>query len=436
MKIVHFLPWPSSNLIGGTELFVKKIAKSQILLGNQIFIVCPNIIDEDFFSLIDGIYLYKFRSPNPNNLKSISSGYVCPKNIFFWEKWLSLIKPDVLHVHVYEPYTFWYLKIAQKLCVNIYITPHIAQFSCISKGLLFNGIQKCNGHIDFKRCNQCFDEIFRNKNNNIQLVKKLSFFSKYIKYFLRAINVANYNLIIQKRYNLNRVKKIINKMIVLTNDYNDVLISNGFNQKEIIIAKYKFVNSVPNDNDINDCIIHIFKISFIGRMSKEKGVHVLIDSLTKLKVSNFSIELKLYGRQHEELFELDEIIEKAQSNNINIKWHGEIDTCEIEKVLHQSHVLCIPSTVYEMSPLVIQEAFSIGIPVVGSNIGGISEYIKHGENGLLFDTGNSIELAKCFQFLIDHPYEYNKLTRNVKKSLGLSQLGVDFVNIYKKYNAQ
>jgi glycosyltransferase involved in cell wall biosynthesis len=225
-------------------------------------------------------------------------------------------------------------------------------------------------------------------------------------------------------------------MIVLTNDYNDVLISNGFNQKEIIIAKYKFVNSVPNDNDINDCIIHIFKISFIGRMSKEKGVHVLIDSLTKLKVSNFSIELKLYGRQHEELFELDEIIEKAQSNNINIKWHGEIDTCEIEKVLHQSHVLCIPSTVYEMSPLVIQEAFSIGIPVVGSNIGGISEYIKHGENGLLFDTGNSIELAKCFQFLIDHPYEYNKLTRNVKKSLGLSQLGVDFVNIYKKYNAQ
>ena len=55
MKIIHFLPWYSPHTLGGTELFILKIAKEQKKDGHEVEIICPNIKLEDEFDEIDGI---------------------------------------------------------------------------------------------------------------------------------------------------------------------------------------------------------------------------------------------------------------------------------------------------------------------------------------------------------------------------------------------
>ena len=66
-------------------------------------------------------------------------------------------------------------------------------------------------------------------------------------------------------------------------------------------------------------------------------------------------------------------------------------------------VLVVPSIWPENAPLVIQEAFLAGIPVVASRIGGIPEMVTDGKNGLLFTAGDAVALSRTLARLIDEP---------------------------------
>ena len=55
--------------------------------------------------------------------------------------------------------------------------------------------------------------------------------------------------------------------------------------------------------------------------------------------------------------------------------------------------IVVPSIWWENSPVVIQEAFRAGKPVIGSNLGGIAEKVQDGVNGLLFRVGDATDLA-------------------------------------------
>src|SRR5947208_14968485 len=66
-------------------------------------------------------------------------------------------------------------------------------------------------------------------------------------------------------------------------------------------------------------------------------------------------------------------------------------------------VLVVPSIWPENSPLVIQEAFLAGAPVVASRIGGIPDAVDEGRNGLLFRAGDSQDLARTLTRLLREP---------------------------------
>ena len=61
--------------------------------------------------------------------------------------------------------------------------------------------------------------------------------------------------------------------------------------------------------------------------------------------------------------------------------------------LSRIDVLVVPSIWYENAPLVVYSALAAGVPVVATDLGGLSETIVHGRNGLLFEPGNPAALA-------------------------------------------
>ncbi len=65
--------------------------------------------------------------------------------------------------------------------------------------------------------------------------------------------------------------------------------------------------------------------------------------------------------------------------------------------------MVIPSEWFECFPNVVLESFAVGTPVIGSQIGGISEQIIDGENGLIFQSGNAEDLRKKSLTLIKNP---------------------------------
>lgn len=124
---------------------------------------------------------------------------------------------------------------------------------------------------------------------------------------------------------------------------------------------------------------------FIGRLSKEKGVNVLVNAFSKLKDK----KVVIVG-DGPELFNLENFVKENKLENI--KFLGYKKGEELKDLIKKSKAVIVPSVVYENQPMSIIEAFSFGKVVIGSNIGGIPELIGNNERGFLFKMGSSNDL--------------------------------------------
>ena len=78
-------------------------------------------------------------------------------------------------------------------------------------------------------------------------------------------------------------------------------------------------------------------------------------------------------------------LDALAAQDARIRFLPPVPNERVVSLLAGYHLLAVPSRWMETGPLVVLEAFAAGTPVVGSKLGGISEWVRHGENGLLVD---------------------------------------------------
>ena len=77
-----------------------------------------------------------------------------------------------------------------------------------------------------------------------------------------------------------------------------------------------------------------------------------------------------------------------------------------------------------------------GLPVVASNVGGIPEVVKDGENGLLFEPRNWMDLAEKITSLLNDDEMLERMGKNAKRSVhGMTwtKAAKEYTKIYEKY---
>jgi len=141
------------------------------------------------------------------------------------------------------------------------------------------------------------------------------------------------------------------------------------------------------------------RIGFVGTIVWHKGVHVLIEAAKRLPAD--ACEVLIFGDPNVSPDYFSRLT--AEASGAPIRFMGAFDRADIADVYAQIDVLVVPSIWFENSPLVIHEAFMAGVPVVAARIGGIPEFVMHGENGLLYDAASPKDLAAALRVLIDQP---------------------------------
>ena len=173
-----------------------------------------------------------------------------------------------------------------------------------------------------------------------------------------------------------------------------------------IVAVSKFSRDLHLKSDKFDwSIVHLYNFSpllisheeiikqesnyllYFGRLSREKGIKTLINAVEKLDVK---IDLKIIGTGV-----LEEELKKYihDSNLTNIKLLGFKKGKELDKLIRESKFVIVPSQWYENNPMTIIEAYCLGVPVIGSRIGGIPEIIDEGKTGFTYEMGNVDDLV-------------------------------------------
>lgn len=150
-------------------------------------------------------------------------------------------------------------------------------------------------------------------------------------------------------------------------------------------------------------------VFFVGRLVNEKGVHVLINAVTKILSNCDDVKFVIAGKGPC----LDNLIELSQKLNIKnrVYFTGFVSEEVLLKLYKCSDIAVFPST-YEPFGIVSLEGMVAGIPVVVSDTGGLSEIVSHKEDGMKFYSGNSNSLADCIIELLKDEVLANKI-RNV-----------------------
>ena len=146
-----------------------------------------------------------------------------------------------------------------------------------------------------------------------------------------------------------------------------------------------------------------FTFGYIGTHIPAKGIQDLITAFGHLKGES---RLRIWGRDRAETTSaLKSYVEMLSTEAAGrIEWMPEYRNREIVRdVFNRVDAIVVPSIWVENSPLVIHEAQQARVPVITADMGGMSEYVRHEENGLLFAPRNPDALAAQMRRFIETP---------------------------------
>jgi glycosyltransferase involved in cell wall biosynthesis len=126
---------------------------------------------------------------------------------------------------------------------------------------------------------------------------------------------------------------------------------------------------------------------YVGRLSAEKGLRVLLEAWGRLRGR---IPLRIAGDGPLK----EEVAEKIKTKRLSrVELLGQLPPSEIVPLMQGARFLVLPSVCYENFPLAVAEAFACGLPLIASRLGSMAEIITDGETGMHVTPGNSAELA-------------------------------------------
>jgi len=398
----HFLP----EFVGGTEIYTFNLAKQLIQQNIEVVMLIPNLgVGNTEEYDYEGVRVIKY-AENSVEDRAMILGKKKPDGIKIFGELLIKEQPSLVHFHELAPgrgISIFHVEKAYQLKIPIVITFHVPFYTCFKGSLIYKEATKCDGEIKIDRCTAC---VYHQKG--ITGFKGFLFNKFSMGLYDLHINPTGLNSKLGTALGLPYVISKIKKDLVKLSSFSEriVVIACWYKQvlerNKVPVEKITFIKQglpVKRNNEIKSIEVNLpIRVVYMGRITQLKGLHLLIDAILELPSS--SISLTIYGLETPDPYVL--ACKEKTKNAGNIFWKGRIAPSEVISTFSEYHLLCLPSA-FEMSPLVIQEAFAAGIPVLASDVYGNAEQIKDGFNGWLFRFNDSEDLRNKLKILVDDP---------------------------------
>ena len=169
---------------------------------------------------------------------------------------------------------------------------------------------------------------------------------------------------------------------------------------------------IPNQTKLapKDVIPTPLRLGFVGRFHANKGMDLLLDWVKAIRSEGLDVTLTLRGRPDKETPEYWERIQsRIQNEGLStvVRHEGWLSRTELYDHLD---ALLVPSHIPDPGPLVVAEAMSAGVIVIGYPAGGIPFSINDGVNGLLIK--DAAEVGIALAKLVHTPGAFALMRRN------------------------
>jgi len=187
--------------------------------------------------------------------------------------------------------------------------------------------------------------------------------------------------------------------------------------EQIIISYAEATKNWDQKLSSYDGELHVL---FAGRLTPGKGIPVLLEAIKFLSLKkDVSVRLDILGQG--ELLEECQKASQDSKSPVQIRVLGTVPYgTAFFNLLREYHAIVIP-TVSDEQPRIIYDAYSQGIPVLGSNTDGIRNCVQDGETGKLITPNDPVALAALIQWASQNPSQLAKMgLKSINTALNLT----------------
>ncbi len=325
---------------------------------------------------------------------------------------LDLIKPDIIHFHHYihlglekirEVYKY---KQRRGDDVSIVLTLHEYIAICHNNGQM---VKKDTGALCYKSdyidCSKCFPE----KNPTDFFLRDI-----YIKSFFDLIDhfISPSHFLIERYVEWGIERERFS------------MLENG----QVPVAGYSKGKRTLRDGEKRG------RIAYFGQINTFKGLDVLLESLDYIDKKVLKhLHLYIHGsgleNQPKKFQKLLAKYLKKYEKSVTLQGPYEID--ELPDLMSDVDWVIIPSSWWENSPLVIQESFKFGRPMIAADIGGMAEKVTDRKDGLHFKARNPRDLADKIALAVTDEALYDRLFDGIVTPLTIEESAREHLDIYE-----
>jgi glycosyltransferase involved in cell wall biosynthesis len=443
LLVSHFFP---PNRIGGAEKIALNYAIHLKKLGHRVQVVTAGDWDvgEQYWNgftdeKYQDISVRRFnlnwkRADDPNKYL-----YDNPVTEKFFEEWLDQWKPDIVHIVSLLTLSASIIRPIKKRRIPLVFTLVDFWLACPKNILVRHDNSLCNGQTSGWDCTNCLMQESRMYRGVYYLIREEATRSVF-QWASRNRRISKNRGLRGLALNMDERKRILADIAGQV-DYiaapsaflGRTIEETGLVAGKIPVISYghdlSWLESMPQKS-----LSKTVRVGYIGQIIRLKGLHILIAAFLEAGAGS-SASLQIYGSLESDPHYATQLKSLAGSAD-NIQFMGAYTHDRLGDILSNIDVLVVPSQWHENNPLVVQEAFASKTPVIGSNVGGISEFVHHDFNGLLFQYDSVKELKAALQQVIFHPDVLSRFRACIEPVKDIKDEVNQYVEVYQQLITQ
>lgn len=401
MKVLHFLPWYSPHVRGGTEVFLMDLARSQSRAGYEVHIICPNTRESFHQETIEGVPVTYFPFPYGLGLPSFLEGRTAHPTCADFADLVRRLDPDVLHLHgIYPHFLQSFERLDDEYRGRLILTVHLVNVICAKQTLIDRWNGPCAGKVDFAACSTCIASSPAASRTS-RVANRLTIAVNEFAY--RSLGTAATPLLTPAQRRVDAQVRVVDflrahaRIDVLSPWFRRVLAVNGFAPDRIS----GFDNPLFDRRNFSATRARLegpVRFLFVGRLTQQKGIGLILDALAVLEPLKERFSIAFVGRAEDEWARR---VDAMRAHGFRLELRGEATHGDMHAHYRANDYLLFASLSGEMLPQAVQEALVNDLPVVGADLPATRALVHDDINGILFPAGDSGALGDLMRGLIE-----------------------------------
>lgn len=418
MNVLQVAPHFPPRSIGGVEVYVKRLADRLHRSGHSVSVVCVDDVSAGqpgvraIEDTTTGYPVYRLQLPMTRH-EAFATLYSSEAI----ERWmldlLARTQPDVLHLHSGYLLGGSVLSAARQLGVPTVVTLHDYWFICSRITLVTPDGRRCSGPESAAKCAWCLATTRRRLRMPDAVTRgAIGRVAVEMLGHRHVAAIAGWSdsiaRLAERKQHLLEALDQADAVLAPSRFLLDQMVAAGVPVHRIVMSRY---GVVPDGQAVARPLRRdaTLRLGYLGQLAPHKGVHVILSALQHFKSE--ALEVAIYGDLNAAPEYCASLRRLAQGDR-RVTLCGAYQHKDVYGILAQLDAIVVPSLWYENAPFVIQEAQAAGVPVIASRLGGMQELVNDEVDGLLFEPGDALGLARQIGRLVADPAFVDRLRPN------------------------